>query len=298
METNQLNGLIALKIVAELESFSAAAEQLRISPSAVSQTIKQLEERLGVTLLLRNTRSVSLTETGKVFLQEAGPALSQILSAMSNLSTLAKKPTGKLRLNIPRTIFPSHLSPMIASFLKKYPGISVELYFDTGMPDVDRKGFDAGIRISELIAQDMIAIKIVGPVRYVVAASPEYIEHHGRPKHPKDLLSHNCILMNIGNGVYDKWEFKKRGEDFAVQVKGNITLNDSTQATFAAINSVGLIYYLEDAVAPYVHSGELEIVLDSFASISPGYYLYYSQASKHQPKLRAFIDHIKEFRSN
>jgi DNA-binding transcriptional LysR family regulator len=296
METNQLNGLIALKVVAECKNFTAAAEKLRISPSAVSQAIKQLEDRLGVTLLLRNTRTTSLTDAGKTFFEESGQALDQILASMENLSTVAKKPTGVLRLSLPRSIFPFYLAPLTASFLKKYPGITLELNFDSGSSDIDEKGFDAGIRISDLIAKDMIALKLFGPARYVVAASPGYLKLHGRPKHPKDLISHNCILMNMGQGVYDRWEFENRGKEFEVQVKGNLTLNDSTQTTISALNGVGLIYYLQEAIEPYLHTGELETVLDSYAATSAGYYLYYSKASQLQPKLRAFINHIKESR--
>jgi DNA-binding transcriptional LysR family regulator len=296
METNQLNGLVALKVVAECKNFTAAAKKLRISPSAVSQAIKQLEDRLGVTLLLRNTRSTSLTGAGKTFFEEAGPALDQIFASMENISSLGKKPAGVLRLSIPRAIFPFYIAPLMASFLKKHPGISLELNFDSGSSDIDEKGFDAGIRVSDLIAKDMVALKLFGPARYVVAATSGYFKLHGRPKHPKDLLSHNCILMNIGQGVYDKWEFEHRGKEFEVQVKGNMILNDSTQTTISALNGVGLIYYLKEAIDPHLQSGELETVLDSYAASSSGYYLYYSKSSQSQPKLRAFIDHIKESR--
>lgn len=287
-------GLIAFKVVAERRNFAAAAEALRISPSAVSQAIKQLEQRLGVTLLSRTTRNTILTEPGEAFLEQAGPAISQILAAMDNLSAYAAEPSGLLRISLLKPIYSVYLAPLIATFLEKYPKIRLELHFENGDPGIDTQGFDAGIRISDILAKDVVAIKLFGPARYVVAASPDYLEKFGRPKHPKDLLQHNCILMNIGRSVYDQWEFESRGRDFHVQVKGNLTLNDSAQAVTAALNGGGLLYHLQNALVPHVESGELEIVLESFAASSAGYYLYYPKSSQVLPKLRVFIDHLRE----
>lgn len=294
MDTNQLNGLIVLKAVAEKKNFAAAAEALRISPSAVSQAIKQLEQRLGVTLLSRTTRSTTLTEPGEAFLKEAGPGLNQILAAMDNLNTYAAEPSGLLRINLLKPVYSVYLAPLISTFLEKYPKIRLELHFENADPDIDTQGFDAGIRLSDILAKDVVAVKIFGPAKYVVAASPKYLKKYGHPKHPKDLIQKNCILMKIGRSVYNNWEFESRGRDFQVHVKGNLVMNDSAQAIIAAVNGSGFIYHLQDALTPHVASGKLEIVLEAFSATSAGYYLYYPKTSQVLPKLRVFIDHLKE----
>ena len=294
MNGDQLNGLLALKIVADTRNFSAAAKMLRVSPSAVSQTIKQLEHRLGVALLSRTTRSTSLTEAGERFLSQAGPALDQILIALENVGTYKEKPSGLLRLNLPRQIYPFFVAPLVTSFIKKHPEITVELFFEDQTSDVVEKGFDAGIRLSDILAKDVVALKLFGPVRFATAASPKYLDKAGRPKHPKDLLSHNCIRPRLGAGLYERWEFEQRGKEFQVQVKGSLILNDSLLMIDAAVDGIGIIYSTEDAIKSQLRSGMLEIVLGQFASTSAGFYLYYPKRSQVLPKLRAFIDHIKE----
>lgn len=293
MYNDQLNGLLALKTVAEKLNFTLAAKQLGVSPSAVSQAVKLLERRLGVALLSRTTRSTSLTEAGRRFLAEAGPGLDQVLSALENVGSYAKTPSGLLRINLPRQIYRSYLAPFIASFLKRYPEITLELFFEDRTSDVVENGFDAGIRLSDILAKDMMAFKLFGPVRFVTAASPKYLNKAGRPKHPEDLLSHNCICPRLGAGVYDKWEFEHKGKEFQVQVKGSLILNDSILNLEAAMEGAGVIYTFEDAIKDQVRSGKLEIVLSQFACMSEGFYLYYPKRSQVLPKLRAFIEHVK-----
>ncbi len=293
MYHEQLDGLLALKIVADTRNFTVAAKTLGVSPSAVSQTIKQLERRLGVALLSRTTRSTSLTEAGERFLSQAGPALDQILTALENVGTYAEKPSGLLRLNLPRQVYPFYVAPLVASFIKKYPEITVELFFEDQTSDVVEKGFDAGIRLSDILAKDVVAIKLFGPVRFVTAASPKYLDKMGRPKHPKDLLFHNCIRPRLGAGLYERWEFEDKGKEFQVQVKGSLILNDALLMLGAAVEGAGIAYSTEDAIRDEVRSGQLEIVLDQFACVSTGFYLYYPKRSQVLPKLRAFIEHIK-----
>jgi DNA-binding transcriptional LysR family regulator len=294
MEKDQLDGLLALKLVAEKRNFTAAAEELRVSPSAVSQAVKSLEQRLRVTLLSRTTRSTSLTEAGERFLSQAGPALDQILSAIASIGSMAEKPSGLLRLNMPRVVYPNYLAPIVASFIKKYPDISVEVFLEDGVSDVVESGFDAGIRLADILAKDMVAVKLFGPVRFVTVGSPKYFAKNGRPKHPKDLLSHNCIRVRLGKTyIYDRWEFEQKGSEFHVQVKGSLIFNDSVVALNSAMEGAGVVYMTEHAVAEKVKSGKLEIVLSQFATNSAGFYLYYPQRSQVQPKLRAFIDHIR-----
>ncbi|MBL8658939.1 MAG: LysR family transcriptional regulator [Rhodospirillales bacterium] len=293
MYNDQLNGLLALKTVAETRNFTAAAKALRVSPSAVSQTIRQLEGRLGVALLSRTTRSTSLTEAGELFLNQVGPALDQILVAVESAGSYAKKPSGLLRINLPRQVYVSHLAPLVASFTREHPEITIELFFEDGQSDVVAEGFDAGIRLSDILARDVVAIKLLGPVRFVTAASPGYLDAMGRPEHPQALLSHNCIRPRLGEGIYERWEFEDNGTELQVQVKGSLIINDSLLMVEAAEDGAGIVYSSEEAVRDKVRSGKLEIVLDEFACTSAGFYLYYPKRSQVLPKLRAFIDHIK-----
>jgi DNA-binding transcriptional LysR family regulator len=295
MQTDQLNGLIALKVVADHRNFRAAARVLGVSASAVSQAIKQIEQRLGVALLSRTTRSTSLTEAGAQFLGQAGPGLDMILQAMENVGTYAKTPSGVLKLNLPRIAYPTLVAPLVAGFLKKYPDVSVQLSFDDDLSDVTKGGFDAGIRISETTAKDMVAMKLSGPLRFVIAGSPKYFKRFGRPKQPTELLTHNCIRASFGDGdMYDHWEFESKGKDFQVKVNGSLTLNDTVLLLNAAVEGTGLIYTAVDWIRNEVKSGKLEIVLDDFAANSDGFYLYYPNRSQVLPKLRAFLDFVQK----
>ena len=294
MEKNQLDGLLALKLIADKRNFKAAADELGVSPPAISKIIKHLETRLGATLLTRTTRSTSLTEAGERFLAQAGPALDQILAAIQGVGSYADKPTGVLKINLPRSTFQPYIEPLLLSFAKKHPDITVDLHFADQTEDVVKSGFDAGIRHADILAKDMVALRISDKIRFIVVGSKKYLEKVGRPKMPKDLLSHNCLRFRFGNaGVYDRWEFENKGRDLQVQVKGSLIMNDPLLLVNAAIDGMGLIYAVEDSVKDHLKSGKLEEVLAPFAPESAGYYLYYPQRSQVQPKLRAFIDHIK-----
>lgn len=295
MEKDQLDGLMAFALVAEKRNFTAAAEVLRVSPSAVSKMIKQLEARLGVTLLTRTTRATSLTEAGEKFLRRAGPALESILDAMEESGTLAGKPAGRLRLNVPQMIYPNYLKAVVESFNMQYPDVSVEIFFENAASNIFEKGFDAGIRVSNILAQDTVAIKLFGPIRYVIAAAPTYLQKCGRPEHPRNLLEHDCLCVGSGNRIYDRWDFEKDGKSFAVHVKGPLITNDSMVAIDAALDGRGLVFVTEDCIADKVRNGSLEIVLSDYAEISDGIYLYYPQRSQVHPKLRVFIEHIKQY---
>jgi DNA-binding transcriptional LysR family regulator len=297
MDKNQLDGLLALKLVADSRNFTAAARTLRVSPSAVSKMIRQLEERLGVTLLTRTTRATSPTEAGERFLHQAGPAIEAILAAMTDAGSTAEKPVGRLRLNVPQLIYPNFLKPLVASFVEKYPDVSVELFIENAATNIFERGFDAGVRVSEILEQDMVALKLMGPVRWVVAGSPKYLDAHGRPEQPKDLLSHDCICVGTGERIYDRWEFESGEKEIAVQVKGSLVTNDATIALDATVAGTGLIYTNEVALSDKVALGELEIVLGAFAGNSTGIYLYYPRRSQVAPKLRAFIEHINKLKA-
>ena len=293
MQLDQLNGLLALKAVAETQNFSAAARLFGVSPSAISQTIKQLEQRVGVALLLRTTRSTSLTEAGECFLSQAGPALDHILAALEEAGTYAQKPSGLLRLNLPRQIYPFYVAPLIRSFASKHPEITVELFFEDQQSDVVEKGFDAGIRLSDILAKDVVALKLFGPIRFVTVASPSYLDKAGRPKHPQDLLAHKCICPHLGSGPYERWEFEHKGKEFQVQVKGSLIINDTLLMIDAAVEGAGIVYTMENAIRDKIRSGKLEVVLADYACASEGFYLYYPKRSQVLPKLRAFLEHVK-----
>jgi len=298
MKLDQLNGLLALKVVADTRSFTAAAKVFDVSASAVSQTIKQLEQKLGVALLSRTTRSTSLTEAGDAFLNQAGPALELILSALDDVGTYARKPSGLLRLNLPRQIYPAYLAPIVAGFAQEHPEIQIELFFEDQQSDVVDKGFDAGIRLSDILAKDMVAIKLLGPVRFVTAASPKYLAKMGRPKHPQDLLAHHCICPRFGDGPYVKWEFEHKGKDLEVLVVPRLIVNDALLMLDAAVSGLGIVYTTSQAIEEQIKRGKLDVVLDQYATSSSGFYLYFPKRSQVLPKLRAFIDYIKRTKAD
>jgi DNA-binding transcriptional LysR family regulator len=216
MDQHALDGLVALRLVAEKRSFTAAADELGISPPAISKIIKLLERRLGIALLSRTTRSTSLTEAGDRFLDQVAPALEQIAAAMKDLGSYAAKPSGLLRLNLPMFSYVPYLAPRIAGFLSQFPEVSVELFFEDVASDVIEKGFDAGIRDSDILAKDMVAIKLFGPIRFVVVGAPKYFKKKVRPRHPKELLAHNCIRVRVEDDwIYDRWEFQTKGKGFS-----------------------------------------------------------------------------------
>lgn len=295
MDKDQLDGLLALKLVAEKRNFTAAAEALKISPPAISKMIKQLEKKLGATLLIRTTRSTSLTEAGEKFLSKAAPALEQLLAAMEEVGSFSGKPHGLLRINAPPFIYSFYLKKVVSSFMKKYPDVSLEVCLENAAIDIFEKGFDAGIRLFDILAKDMVAIKLFGPIRFAIAGSPKYFSRMGKPKIPEDLLAHNCLRLRIGNQIFDDWEFERKGKAFNVQVGGSLIMNDGKYLLDAAIDGAGLVYAHEDGIADKIESGKLEIVLKQFVPDSSGCYLYFPDKSQVQPKLRVFIDHAKEY---
>jgi len=294
MRIDQLGGLIALMKVAEKKSFTIAAAELRVSPSALSQAVKQLESRLGVALLSRTTRSTGLTEAGEKFLQEFGPPLKAVLVAMERIGTYSDRPMGLLRINLPRAAYIAVVHPILQSFKKAYPGITVELYFDDTMTDIVEGGFDAGIRSEELLAKDMTAVRVSHSYNFVVAGSPAYFKSSGRPQTPQDLLSHDCIRYRFESGqYYERWEFEKGKKEFSVEVKGTTIVNDPTSLIQMAVSGLGLIYNTENDLEALIKAGKLETVLDTYWQKSEGYFLYYPNRSQVLPKLRVFIDFLK-----
>ena len=295
MRLDQLNGLLALHKVAEKKSFSAAALELRVSPSAMSQAVRQLESRLGVALLSRTTRSTRLTEAGTRFLERCGPALQEILASVEMVGEYAKTPSGLLRVTLPRMAYTSLIEPILPAFSRAHPAITVEFYLSDEFNDIIEEGFDAGIRLSESVSRDMTVLRLTKPFPFVVAGAPKYFERHGRPKRPEDLLDHNCIRYRFADGdVYEDWEFEREKKDFSVRVKGNLIVNDPHAVASLALQGLGLAYNSEDSLAAHVRAGKLEYVLTSYFTKSEGYFLYYPSRAQAQPKLRAFIEFFKK----
>jgi DNA-binding transcriptional LysR family regulator len=293
MKLSQLDGLIAFWKVAEHRGFTAAAADLEVSPSALSQAIRQLETRLGVRLLNRTTRSVSLTEAGQAYLVRIGPALGQVIDAGEELNALQGRPTGTLRLNAARISTALVLQPILAGFLQKHPHVQLELTNDEGFVDIVEKGFDAGVRFGESIHRDMVAIPLGGPVTVAVVASPAYLRRVPAPRHPDELVRHNCIRFRFAaTGAIYKWEFEVDGRPVDYEVKGNLTLSDTMFGLEAALEGIGLAYTFEQLARPYIRAKRLKRVLASFSPTFPGFYLYYPSRHDQPTKLKALIEYV------
>ena len=290
MKLKQLDGLVAFWKVAEHRGFTSAAAELEVSPSALSQAIRQLEARVGVLLLHRTTRSVSLTEAGEMYLARVGPALSQVVEAGEELNVLQGRPAGVLRLNAARISTAMVLQPMLAGFLRENPHVQLELTHDEGFVDIVERGFDAGIRMGESVQRDMIAVPLAGPITVAVVASPEYLGRVAAPRHPNDLVRHNCIRFRFaGTGAIHKWEFQVDERIVEFEVKGNLTISDTVFSVDAALEGVGLAYTFEQLARPHIKAKRLKRVLTPFSPTFPGFYLYYPTRRNQSTKLKALI---------
>lgn len=291
---DDLTGLTTFLAVAERRSFSAAAAAMRVTPSAVSQTLRNLEERLGVRLLQRTTRSVGLTEAGERFRAQLLPAMEGVRSAFESLGRLRDTPSGTLRLTLPRIGYERILEPKLDAFLSRYPEVSLDLSIDDAFVDIVQRGFDAGLRIGEAIDREMIAVRVSGDLRMAVVGSPAYFAAHGRPKHPRELKDHQCIAHRdraLG-GVY-RWEFTERGRDFSVGVQGRVMVNDGEAMRRAALSGHGLAYLFDDTVREDLASRRLVRVLDAYCVPFPGFFLYYPSRAQLAPKLQALVDVLR-----
>ena len=294
---NQLDGVEAFLRVAERRSFRAAAEDLGLSPSAISQTIRSLEARTGVPLLTRTTRSVGLTEAGERFLERARPAFEGLIEAFESARSYGDRPAGLLRLNVPRAAVPFLIEPVIDGFSRAHPEVEVEICGEDELIDLVERGFDAGIRMGDYLEADMIGVRLTPPFRLVVVGSPAYFAGHGQPQTPADLRNHRCIRSRLPtSGAIFRWHFERGGETVEIAVEGPLIVNDMDVAKAAALRGVGLAYMAEPLVAEQVRAGRLELILEDWAPFSPGAYLYYPSRSQMLPKLRAFIDFIREHR--
>jgi DNA-binding transcriptional LysR family regulator len=288
-----LDGVEAFLSVAQHRSFRRAAGELGVTPSAISQAVRALEARVGAALFIRTTRSVGLTEAGERFLSRAKPAFEELVAASQIARELGQRPAGLLRLSVPRAVVPILLEPLLASFCEAYPEVQVEIAASAELVDLAAEGFDAGVRLGQFIAADMIAVRLTPAFPLVVVGSPGYLRLRKRPERIEDLGEHACLRMRRSDGSIAPWSFVNGNKTIDAMVSGPFIANDLPTMLGAAIKGMGLAQVPKPIAAGQVKAGKLVAVLNSFAPMAPGVFLYYPSGHQMMPKLRAFIDHVK-----
>ena len=288
-----LDGVETFLSVAQHRSFRRAAAELGVTPSAISQAIRALEARVGAALFIRTTRSVSLSEAGERFHARAKPAFEELVAASAVARDLGQRPAGLLRLTVPRAIVPILLERMVASFCQAYPDVEVEIAASADLVDIAAGGFDAGIRQGQFIEADMIAVRLTPSHPLTVVGSPDYLRRRQRPERIDDLRGHACMRMRRTNGSIAPWSFISGNETVDVVVAGPLIANDMPTMLGAAVEGLGLAQVPAPIAAAAVAAGKLVPVLQRFASLAPGVFLYYPGNRQMPPKLRAFVDHVK-----
>lgn len=298
MDREAWGDLAAFAVVAEERSFTRAAARLGVSPSALSHAMRRLEEKLGVQLLARSTRSVSTTQGGERLLERLNPALNEISSAVEQLSELAGRPAGHIRISAPGEAARRVIAPALPRFVEAYPDIVVEVLIEQAFTNIVERRLDAGIRLGESLEKDVVAVPVSGPLRMAVIASPAYLKQHGVPRTPRDLRSHRCINIRLpAAGTLYKWEFERRAEKVDVAVDGPLIFDAGGMVVDAALGGVGLGYVLEERAMHHFKSGALVRVLADWCPPFPGFHLYYPGRRQVSPALAAFIDAIRLRRS-
>ena len=294
MKRHDFDDLAAFVIVAEERSFTRAAARLGISSSGLSHVMRLLEERLGVRLLARTTRSVSTTEAGERLLGTLRPAFEDITRELQSLGEMRETPSGTVRITAGKHAAMTLIAPILASFRQSYPDIRIELITDDLLDDIVASRFDAGIRFGERIDKDMISVRIGPPIRAAVVAAPSYFARHPRPATLKDLARHDCVnyhMKSAGNSY--AWEFEEDGQDVEIRVNGSLVVNDSDMAISAALDGLGLVYAFEDIVADHLNSGRLVRVLEDYCKPFAGYFIYYPSRRQMPPALSVFIEALR-----
>ena len=289
-----LDGIEAFLRVAERRSFSAAALDLGVSPSAISQTIKGLEARVGSPLFMRTTRSVGLTQAGEQFLALAAPAYLGLADAYEAARNLGGRPAGRLRINLLRGAVQPMFEPILTGFCETYPDIELEIFAEDGFSDLSKDGFDAGVRMGESLDADMIAVRLTSPFRFVVAGSPAYFEQYGRPTTPEDLRDHRCIRVRMASGGFMPWTFAAGNRQIDIPVSGPLIVNDFIALTVGIRSGLALGMLAEPTATQHVANGEIELVLLERSITTTGLFLYYPSRKQVMPKLRAFIDYVRD----
>jgi len=289
----RLGDLTAFVAVADNLSFRAAAARVGVTPSALSHTMRQLEERLGVRLLNRTIRSVSLTDAGRRLIERLRPAIDEIASALDDLNGEQQRPYGNLRIHVTH-MAAAVIAPIWRRFLSMYPEVSIELGVDEARIDIVAQGFDAGIGPQDREAVDMIAVRVMGPMKVAVVGAPEYFARHSPPRTPEDLAPHSCVQYRVvvDGGVF-KWQFERSGKSPRISVDGRIMVNDPYLAVRAALDGLGIAYSVEALAEPFLRSGQLVQVLGNWSPSFEGLFLYYSGHRQVPAALRALIDMIR-----
>ena len=288
-----LDGVAAFLSVAQHRSFRRAAAELGVTPSAISQAVRALEARIGAALFIRTTRSVGLSEAGERFFLRAKPAFEELVAASEAARDLGQRPIGLLRLSVPRAVVPLILEPVIASFYQAYPEIEVEIAASAELVDLAAEGFDAGIRLGQFIAPDMVAVRLTPPFPFVVVGSPDYLRGRKRPERIDDLRDHACLRMRRSDGSIAPWRFNDGNKAVEAIVSGPLIAHDYPTLLGAAIQGLGLAQLPGPLAKAPIADSRLQTLLASFSVTTPGVFLYYPDRRQVLPKLRAFIEHVK-----
>jgi DNA-binding transcriptional LysR family regulator len=296
MSDFDLRDLDAFVAVARTRNFRRAALESRVSVSSLSQRLRDMEERLGVRLMNRTTRSVALTEAGEMLLARVAPAMSDVSAALDQVRGLRGVPSGRLRINAPPPAIDLVLAPMVGPFLQAFPQVELEIVGQSGFIDIVDAGYDAGVRYGEHLEQDMVAISLGPPQRYALVAAPDYLARHGRPKHPRDLLDHACIRIRFSSGAILDWEFEKAGRALKLSPPARLVVNHPGPAMRAARDGAGFWLTFRDYVSETIASGALVSVLDDWCAPFPGPFLYYPSRRQPPPALAAFVAFAGEWR--
>lgn len=294
MDREDVSDLVAFVAVARERSFTRAAASLGVSQSALSHTIRKLEARLGLRLLMRTTRSVSPTEAGERLLRTVAPRLDEIGAELDALNEFREKPAGTVRISASEHAARALLWPRIRDFLAEYPDITVELNADNGLIDIVERRFDAGVRLGEQVAKDMIAVRIGPDWRFAVVGAPSYFAANPPPRQPEDLTGHACINLRLPTygGLY-AWEFEKAGRAINVQVEGPLVFNSSALTLEASLAGFGLACVPEDMAAPHIGAGRLQRVLEDWCAPFAGYHLYYPSSRQHSPAFALLVEALR-----
>lgn len=294
MAGENYNELTAFVMVARERSFTRAAAQLGVSQSALSQTIRSLEERLGLRLLTRTTRSVSPTEAGHRLFDTVAPRFEEIAQELASLSQLRDKPSGKIRINAGEHAAISVLQPALRKLLPDNPDVSVEIVVDHGLIDIVAQGFDAGVRLGDQVAKDMIAVRIGPDLRMAVVGSPDYFARYPVPRSPQDLTGHNCIGIRLPTygGIFP-WDLDKDGHEVNVRIDGQLVFNNISLRLNSALDGLGLTYLPEDLVLSYIERGELVRVMEDWCGPFAGYHLYYPSRRHTSPAFPLFVETLR-----
>ena len=293
MPENDLSALSAFVVVAEERSFTRAARRLGVSPSAMSHAMRGLEERVGVRLLSRTTRSVAPTDAGQELVAQLRPALSEVHVALDRVAGLRKKPAGRVRLLVPRFAAGTVLAPKLGEFARKYPEVVLDVTTNDSRMDIVAAGFDAGIHFGEYIEKDMIAVRVSPDHRPAIVGSPGYVKSHGKPKSPRDLLRDRCINFRHGDAGIYRWEFEKGKKCLSVAVSGPLIVDDENLVMQAALDGVGLAFISDERVVPHLESGALVRVLENWCQPFPGFFLYYPSRRQQPAALSALIETLR-----